>query len=72
MRGYNWSRPISTAVEDEGMRSGALDKWYILAGNRAEGVEREAEELRPKMKLRSEVEGGFVRNLALGRHHRRG
>ena len=37
--------PRSTAVQDEGMRSSALEKWCILAGARANEAKRKAEEL---------------------------
>ena len=39
-RGYNFSHPILTIVEDEEMRSGALEKWYLLAEARVNKANR--------------------------------
>ena len=42
-RGYDRSRPRSTVAEDEGMRFGALDKWYLSSESSYEEYERGAE-----------------------------
>ena len=50
MIGYDKSRSILVALEDKEMRSGALEKLYLLAGARANEAKREAEEFRSNFK----------------------
>ena len=56
-------------AEDEGMRFRYFEKRCLLAEDRAEEAEREAEaeELVSNLKLRAEADGEFVRKLASGR-----
>ena len=71
-RRYYRSSPISTAEEDEGSRSTALDKKYRLAETRDNKEKREVQEFRSNLKSRAKVKREFLRKLASGRHHGRG
>ena len=53
--GYNCSSPSSTSVEDKGKRSGALNKWCLLAEANTNNSKREAEELILNLKSRAKL-----------------
>ena len=72
MRGYDRSRPISTAVKYEGRSASALDKCCWLAEARANKSKREAEEFRSNLKSRAEVEGGGCMEVGLREAPREG
>ena len=46
------------AAEDEGVRSGTLEKQHLLVDARSDEDKGEAEELRLNLKLRAKAEGG--------------
>ena len=60
------------AMEDKGMRSGALKKRYLLVEARSEEAKSVVKELISKLKLRSDAEEEFVWKLASVSHCRVG
>ena len=59
-------------AEDEGMRSGALEKWCLSEEARSDEAKREADEFRLNLKLSSKAEGEFIQKLTSGGHRGRG
>ena len=62
-REYNQSSTSLEVTEEEGRRSGVINKRCLLVEASSNDRNMEAEELRSNLKSRAEAEGEFVQNM---------